>query len=47
MYIKEKTLGDNYNEAYELWRERNSKIRINIDVKSLLNKKTYILKDKE
>jgi hypothetical protein len=45
-YIKGKTLGENYKEAYKLWRERNQMKRINIDAKALLNQKNYILKDK-
>ena len=45
-YIKEKTLGEKYNEAYKLWRERNPKTRMNIDTKALLNQKNYILKAK-
>jgi hypothetical protein len=37
-YIKEKTLGENYNkEAYELWRERNPMMRKNMGEKLLLN----------
>jgi len=46
MYIKEKTLGENYKEAYKLWRERNPMMRMNIDAKALLNQKNYILKAK-
>jgi hypothetical protein len=45
-YIKEKTLGENYKEAYKLWRERNQIMRTNIDAKALLNQKNYILKAK-
>ena len=45
-YIKEKTLGENYKEAYKLWRERNPMTRMNIDAKALLNQKNYILKAK-
>lgn len=45
-YIKEKALGENYKAAYELWRERNPKRRINVDAKLLLNQKNYILKAK-
>ena len=45
-YIKENTLGENYKEAYKLWRERNPMIRMNIDAKALLNQKNYILKAK-
>jgi hypothetical protein len=37
MYIKEKTLGENYKEEYELWRERDPMTRINIGAKLLLN----------
>jgi len=44
MCIKEKTLEENYKEAYELWKERNPTTRINIDAKLLLNKNNYILK---
>jgi hypothetical protein len=29
MYIKEKTLGKNYKEAYKLWKNRNPMTRIN------------------
>ena len=46
MYIKEKTLGENYKEAYKLWRERNPVSRMNIDAKALFNQKNYILKAK-
>ena len=46
MYIREKTLGENYTEAYELWRERNPMTKINIDEKLFLNQKNYILKAK-
>jgi len=46
MCIKEKTLGENYKEAYELWRDRNLMTRINIGAKLLLNQKNYILKAK-
>ena len=28
-YIKEKTLGENYKEAYKLWRDRNPMTRLN------------------
>ena len=45
-YIKEKTLGENYKEAYKLWRERNPMMRMNMDAKGLLNQKNYILKTK-
>ena len=47
MYIKEKTLEENYKEAYRLWKERNPLTRMNIDAKALLNQKNYILKAKE
>jgi hypothetical protein len=46
MYIKERTLGENYKEAYKLWRDRNPMTRMNIDAKSLFNQKSYILKAK-
>ena len=46
MYIKEKTLGENYKEAYKLWRDRNPMTRLNIDAKALLNQKNYILRAK-
>ena len=46
MYIKEKTLGENYKEAFELWRERNQVMRINRDATLFLNQKNYILKGK-
>jgi len=36
LYIKEKT-GENYKEAYELWRERNSMARKNMGENLLLN----------
>jgi len=39
MYIKEKTLGENYKEAYKLWRDRNPMARMNIDAKALFNQK--------
>ena len=45
-YIKEKTLGENYEEAYKLWRDRNLMTRLNIDAKALLNQKNYILRAK-
>ena len=45
-YIKKKTLGENYKEAYKLWREGNPMTRMNIDAKALLNQKNYILKAK-
>jgi len=44
MYIKEKTLRENYKEVYKLGRERNPVTRMNIDGKALLNHKKYILK---
>jgi len=43
MYIKQKTLRENYKEVYKLWRERNPVTRMNIDAKTLLNQKNYIL----
>jgi len=46
MYIKERTNGENYKEARELWRDRNTMTRINIDAKLLLNQKNNILKAK-
>jgi len=46
MYIKEKTLGVNYKEAYKLWRDRYPVTRMNIDAKTLFNQKNYILKAK-
>ena len=46
MYVKGKTLGENYKEAYKLWRERNPMMRMNMDAKGLLNQKNYILKAK-
>jgi hypothetical protein len=46
MYIKENILGENYKETYKLWRERNPMTRLNIDPKTLLNQKNYILKAK-
>jgi hypothetical protein len=46
MYIKEKTLGENYKEVFELWRERNPMMRINADATLFLNQKNYILKAK-
>ena len=46
MYIKEKTLGENYKEAYELWRERNPLTRRKIGAKLLLNQLNWILKAK-
>jgi len=36
-YIKEKTLGEKYKEAYKLWREKNPMTRTNTDAKALLN----------
>jgi len=45
-YIIEKTLRENYKEAYKLWRERNPVTRVNMDAKALLNQKNYILKAK-
>lgn len=47
MYIKEKTLGENYKEAYKLWRERNPTTRMNMDPKALLNQKNYIFKSQK
>ena len=46
MYIKEKTLGENYKEAYKLWRERNPVTTMNIDANALFKQKNYILKSK-
>jgi hypothetical protein len=46
MYIKEKTLGENYKDAFELWRERNPVMRINTDATLFLNQINYILKAK-
>jgi hypothetical protein len=43
MYIKEKKLGQNYKEAYELWREESNDEK-NIGSKLLLNKLNWILK---
>jgi len=45
-YIKEKTVRQNYKEAYNLWRERNPATRMNMDAKALLNQKNYIIKAK-
>ena len=45
-YIKEKTLGENYKEAYKLWRDRNPMTRLITDAKALLNQKNYILRAK-
>jgi hypothetical protein len=45
-YVKEKTLGENYKEAYKLWSERNPMTRMNIEAKALLNQKNYFLKAK-
>jgi len=45
-YIKEKALGENYKEAYKLWRDRNPMTRLNIDTKSLLKQKNFILRAK-
>jgi hypothetical protein len=39
-------LGEDYKEAYKLWRERNPMVRMNINEKSFLNQKNYILKTK-
>ena len=47
MYIKGKTLGENYKEAYKLWRDRKPMTRLNIDAIALLNQKNYILRAKE
>jgi hypothetical protein len=46
MYIKERILGENYKEAYKMWRDRNPMTRMNIDTKALFNQKNYILKAK-
>jgi hypothetical protein len=35
LYIKEKTLGENHKEAYELWTESNPVMRINMEAKLL------------
>jgi len=45
-YIKEKTLRENYKEAYKLWRGRNPVMRMNMGAKALLNQKNYIVKAK-
>jgi len=45
-YIKEKTLGEKYKEAYKLWRDRNPMTRLNRDARALLNQKNYILRAK-
>jgi len=45
-YTEEKTLGENYKEAYKFWRERNPMTKMSIDSKVLLNRKNYILKAK-
>ena len=45
-YIKEKTLRENYMEAYKLWRERNPMTSMNVTAKALVNQKNYILKVK-
>ena len=45
-YITEKTLGENYKEAYKLWKDRNPMTRLNIDANALLNQKNYILRAK-
>jgi len=42
MYIKEKTLGENYKEVYKLWRERSPVTRMNIDAKALFNQKNIL-----
>jgi hypothetical protein len=44
MYGKEKTLGENYRETYEMWRERNTMTRNNMGAKLLLIKLKRILK---
>ena len=46
MYIKEKTLGENYKEPYKLWRDRNLMTKLNINAKALLNQNNYILRAK-
>jgi len=33
-YLKEKTLRQNYKEAYKLWRKRNPMTRMNMDAKA-------------
>jgi hypothetical protein len=43
---EKKTLGENYKEAYKLWRERTPITRTNIDAEALLNQKNLILKAK-
>ena len=45
-YIKGKAQGENYKEAYKLWRDRNPMTRLNTDAKALLNQKNYILRAK-
>jgi len=45
-YIKEKTLRQNYKQAYKLQRERKPMTGMNTDSKALLNPKNYILKAK-
>jgi hypothetical protein len=47
MYMKATTLTENYIVAYELWTERYSNLKTNIDSKLLLNQKNYILKNKK
>jgi hypothetical protein len=47
MHIKATTLTENYNVAYELWRERNPNLRTNTDAKLLLNQTNYILQNKK
>jgi len=41
-YIKEKTLRENYKEAYKVWKERNPMTRMNVDAKALLNQNDEI-----
>jgi len=45
-YIIEKTLRENYKEAYKLRRERNPVTRMNMGAKALLNQKNCTLKAK-
>ena len=46
MYIKETKSGENYKAAYKLWKKCNTKSRIHVDAKHLLNQKNYIYKAK-
>jgi hypothetical protein len=46
IHLEEGALGENYKEAYEVWRDRKPMTRINIDAELLLKQKNYNLNAK-